>query len=423
MARGTTDRTSLWRLPAMRALVGATSLGFVSYCLTLASLPAYAVAGGASPDTAGVVTAVFLVVTIAVQSVVPALTARFGLGPVLAAGLVALGAPSPLYAVDDGVVWLSGVSAVRGAGFAVLTVLGAVLAAQVAPAERRGESIGLYGLAIAVPNLLAVPAGAALVLDGHPGWLAWLAASPVLALPLVPGLARSVHWQAGAGSSSSAAVRAALAPSAVLLLVTLAGGGLVTFLPIERPDGVLATAALLVFGLTGAVTRWRAGLLADRLGGRGLLVASVGVGVAGMLLLAAGMALMSLVRADGEFVVDVLPASLIAAAAMALAFIPSLGTAISSAPPQDGGLASGIVNTTYQVGSALGLAVMTAVATSQGADRLGDAGALTDGYSAAFTGAAAIAVVAALLAGAFLRRPADADATRSATPDELPAAA
>jgi EmrB/QacA subfamily drug resistance transporter len=127
--------------------------------------------------------------------------------------------------------------------------------------------------------------------------------------------------------------------------------------------------------------------------------------VAGMLLLAAGMAVMSLVRADGTFAVDVLPASLIAATGMALAFIPSLGTAIQSAKPEEGGLASGIVNTSYQVGSALGLAVMTAVATSQGADQLGDVAALTDGYSAAFLGAAGVAVVGALLAAVLLRVP------------------
>ena len=76
---------------------------------------------------------------------------------------------------------------------------------------------------------------------------------------------------------------------------------------------------------------------------------------------------------------------------MALAFIPSLGTAISAAKPEEGGLASGIVNTSYQVGSALGLAAMTALATSHGADQLGDVAALTDGYSAAFLGAAGIA--------------------------------
>ncbi|MGH2898128.1 MAG: MFS transporter, partial [Solirubrobacteraceae bacterium] len=104
--------------------------------------------------------------------------------------------------------------------------------------------------------------------------------------------------------------------------------------------------------------------------------------VAGMLLLAAGMLALSFVRPEGSFAVDVLPASLIAAAGMALAFIPSLGTAIQSARPEEGGLAAGIVNTAYQVGSALGLAAMAALATSQGADRLGDRGALTGGYSA-----------------------------------------
>jgi MFS family permease len=141
--------------------------------------------------------------------------------------------------------------------------------------------------------------------------------------------------------------------------------------------------------------------------------------VAGMLLLAAGMAIMSLVRADGSFVADVLPASLIAAAGMSLAFIPSLGTAIGSAKPEEGGLAAGIVNTSYQVGSALGLAAMTAVAASQAAGRLGDLGALTDGYSAAFLGAAAIAAVGAMLAALLLRTsPPDASAV---TPSETPA--
>jgi EmrB/QacA subfamily drug resistance transporter len=127
--------------------------------------------------------------------------------------------------------------------------------------------------------------------------------------------------------------------------------------------------------------------------------------VGGLLILAVGLVGLSLARPDGNFAADVLPASLIAATGMALAFIPSLGTAISSARPEEGGLASGIVNTAYQIGSALGLAAMTAVATSQGADQLGNPGALTDGFSAAFLGAAGVAVVGALLAGLTLRRP------------------
>ena len=284
-------RGSLVRSPGMQALLGFSVLGFTGFCLTLASLPVYAVAGGAAESTAGVVTTVFLVATIAVQTTVPALTARFGLGPVLVAGLLAMGLPAPFYVLDDGVGWISGLSAVRGAGFAVLTVLGATLAARVAPPERRGESVGLYGLAIAVPNLLAVPAGVALVLDGHVGWLAWLAASPVLAVFLVPRLVRSVGPEPAAGpvGTRRAAVRAALAPSVVLFVVTMAGGGMVTFLPIERPDGALATVALLVFGGTMAATRWRAGVLADRLAGSWLLPLALVVAAAGLVLTAVGL--------------------------------------------------------------------------------------------------------------------------------------
>jgi predicted MFS family arabinose efflux permease len=283
-------RVSLVRSRGMQALIGVTVLGFASYCLTLASLPAYAVTGGAAESTAGVVTAVLLTVTIAVQLTVPALTARFGIGPVLVAGLVAMGVPSPFYVLGDSLGWISALSAVRGAGFAVLTVLGATLAAQVAPPERRGESIGLYGLAIAIPNLVAIPAGVALVLNGHVGWLSWLAASPLLGVPLVPLLMRSVAPQARPGPATGrTAVLAALAPSLVLFVVTLAGGGLVTFLPIERPDGVLATAALLLFGVTGAVTRWRAGLLADRLGSRLLMPLALVVAAVGLVLVGVGL--------------------------------------------------------------------------------------------------------------------------------------
>jgi MFS family permease len=124
--------------------------------------------------------------------------------------------------------------------------------------------------------------------------------------------------------------------------------------------------------------------------------------VGGLLALAAGLVWLAQARATGNFVVDVLPASLVAALGQALAFIPSLGTALSAARPEEGGLAAGIVNTSYQVGSALGLAAMTAVAASYGATAVGDPAQLTAGYAAAFYGAAGIALVgAALLAITF----------------------
>ncbi|WP_328916271.1 MULTISPECIES: MFS transporter [unclassified Streptomyces] len=139
--------------------------------------------------------------------------------------------------------------------------------------------------------------------------------------------------------------------------------------------------------------------------------------VTGLLALAAGMLWLSFARPDGSFVVDVLPASLLAAAGMSLAFIPSLGTALSSARPEEGGLASGIVNTSYQVGSALGLAAMTAIAAAHGANQLGNPTALTNGFSAAFLGAAVLAAVGAGASLLTLRTPPTSDQAEN---DERP---
>jgi EmrB/QacA subfamily drug resistance transporter len=140
--------------------------------------------------------------------------------------------------------------------------------------------------------------------------------------------------------------------------------------------------------------------------------------VGGLAVLAVGLVWLSFIGADGSFTTDVLPASLVTAAGMAMAFIPSLGMALSSAAPEEGGLASGIVSTNYQVGSALGLAAMTALASAFGADRVGDAAAQTDGFSAGLLGAAAIAGVGAIVTWAWLRTPAPA----TTEPEEQPAA-
>ncbi|WP_433222275.1 MFS transporter [Microtetraspora malaysiensis] len=144
------------------------------------------------------------------------------------------------------------------------------------------------------------------------------------------------------------------------------------------------TIAIMIF-MIGITAR-----LLGRFGAKPLIVI-------GLLVLAAGVGGLSLVHPDGSFVADVLPASLVAAVGMSLAYIPAMMSAMSGARPEESGLASGIVNTTYQVGSALGLAVMTAIATSQGATELGNLPRLTHGFQAAFVGAGAVAVLGALL--------------------------
>ncbi|MFE0174141.1 MFS transporter [Streptomyces sp. NPDC059002] len=134
----------------------------------------------------------------------------------------------------------------------------------------------------------------------------------------------------------------------------------------------------------------------------------------GLLVLALGLFWLAQVGPTGSFVIDVLPASLVAALGMSLAYIPAMMAAMAGAPPEQAGLASGIVNTTYQVGSALGLAALTALATSQGAGELGNLPALTDGFSAAFTGAGAVAVVGGVVTLLVMRKEAAASAEEKA---------
>ncbi|MDT7581848.1 MAG: hypothetical protein QOK35_3112 [Pseudonocardiales bacterium] len=280
--------SALWRLPAIRKLVVLALLGFTGFAATLASLPWWAVRGGASPSAAGLVTTVMLGVTVLAQFLVPLMERRLGVGRTLAIGLVALGAPSPLYLVSDELGPMLMLSAVRGVGFAVLTVVGAALTAVLAPPERHGESVGLYGLAVAVPNLVVVPGAVALAQNVGFVPVAVLATVPVLAAPLALGIGGG-HRPPEHDAGHRTAARVAVLPSLVLLAVTLAGGGVVTYLPIERPDGYLATLALLLFGLTGAIGRWWFGVLADRAGTRVLLPGALVVGVAGLGAVVAGL--------------------------------------------------------------------------------------------------------------------------------------
>ena len=153
---------------------------------------------------------------------------------------------------------------------------------------------------------------------------------------------------------------------------------------------LLPMTALIVIGMIALAPRLQA-----RFGAKPMIVT-------GLSLLGVGLVMLAFVRPDGNYVIDVLPASLVAALGMALAFVPSLGTAISSARPEETGVAAGLVNTSYQIGSAVGLAALTAVAalfTGSG----GGASALTEGYSAAFAGAGVIAFVGAVVVAAALK--------------------
>lgn len=105
------------------------------------------------------------------------------------------------------------------------------------------------------------------------------------------------------------------------------------------------------------------------IGASSRLVSRLGVkrsGIAGLVLLALAMLIfVATPSSKRRFVIYVLPASLVAAGGMSPANIPVLMSAVSHARKEESGLASGIVNTSYQIGSALGLTVMVALDSVQ----------------------------------------------------------
>jgi len=123
--------------------------------------------------------------------------------------------------------------------------------------------------------------------------------------------------------------------------------------------------------------------------------------MAGMLLVAAGLAWFARAPLGGGFMFDVLPGMILLGLGAGNAFNPVLLAAMSEVEPGESGLASGIVNTAFMMGGALGLAVLASLAAARTGmlERAGasELGALNGGYHAAFLAGAACAAVAALL--------------------------
>jgi len=129
--------------------------------------------------------------------------------------------------------------------------------------------------------------------------------------------------------------------------------------------------------------------------------------VSGLALVAVGLALLARVPVAGGYVVDVLPAMLLTGVGAGVALNPVLIVAMSDVEPSEAGLASGLANTSFSMGGALGLAVLASVATwrsdALAATGAAHAAALTGGFQIAFGIGAVFAVAAAVLGGTLLR--------------------
>jgi EmrB/QacA subfamily drug resistance transporter len=143
--------------------------------------------------------------------------------------------------------------------------------------------------------------------------------------------------------------------------------------------------------------------------------------IAGLGLMALGLLLFARTPVDGSFLVDVLPGTIALGLGAGIGFNPILLAAMSGVEPKDAGLASGVVNTSFMMGGAVGLAILASLAASRtGSDD--SLAALNDGYHAAFLLGAAFVLAAAGLAVALLRATAAAPGHEHAGAEAAPAA-
>jgi hypothetical protein len=157
--------------------------------------------------------------------------------------------------------------------------------------------------------------------------------------------------------------------------------------------------ALMIIAASGIASQ-----LVTRIGFKPVLAA-------GMTFIAAALLWFSQVSVGGSFTADILGPSLLAATGLGFAFVTTTIAAVSGVREQESGLASGLINTSQQIGGALGLAVLATIANSRTEDLMSSAGgdqtaltnALNEGFQAAFLGGAVIALVGLVLTLVLIR--------------------
>jgi EmrB/QacA subfamily drug resistance transporter len=181
----------------------------------------------------------------------------------------------------------------------------------------------------------------------------------------------------------------------MFLMLTLYMQQVLGYSPLRTGVAYLAVAG------TAIVWSALAAQLVTRLGVKPVLVT-------GMAFLTAGLIFFTQVSVGGSYAADLLPGFILIAVGMGFSFVPISIAALAGVRPAEAGLASGLINTSQQIGGALGIAALSAVATSRTAGDVASGSALpfalTDGFQAAFVGGAGIAVIGVLVALLIVRR-------------------
>lgn len=292
-----------WR--SVARLLAVALAAFSGAFLLLSVVPLYAAALGAREAEAGLTTGVFMFSTVAAQLGMPWLLTRIGYRAALAAGLLFLGLPALLYPLTAELLALLAVTLARGVGFGIVTVVGSAVIAELFPEYRRGEGVGLYGIAVGLPTLLCLPLGVWLAENvGFSVVFLAGALAPLLGLLAVGGVSvvsPEAHMSGGEvvrGLSRGRLLR----PTLMLAAVTVGMGAVITFLPLSVSGSGLGSAAtgLFLLGAFSTAARWWAGRLSDRYGASGLLAPG---------LLAAALGLVALAGSDSSSLLLVAGAS------------------------------------------------------------------------------------------------------------------
>lgn len=278
------------------ALVSTAFAVLVGFQLLLSVVPLYTDDAGGGSTGAGLATGAFMLSTVLTQVQVPRLLNRLGYARVLAAGLLFLGVPAFLYVVTRDVWSIISVTLLRGVGFGVVTVVFAALIVKLAPASRRGEALGLLGIAITLPTIFCNPLGLWMVARfGYEPVFALGGIAPLIGLTAIPGIRRSTtsekgFRESGAGFFAALGRGPLLRVSLIFTATTMAAGVVLTFLPLAAPGSGLfsAVGGLLVIGTTVSASRWWAGRFGDRRDPHVLLVPGLLACTTGMVLLPHG---------------------------------------------------------------------------------------------------------------------------------------
>ena len=286
-------------------LVAATAVLFFGFYFLIPVLPPYAAARGASKSEVGIVIGLASIAAVATRLLSARAIDRRGRRPFALGGLALFATATALLPLAASLASLLALRAVQGVGWGFATTAIASLVADLAPAARRGEAIGIWGLAPTVAMALGPAAGGGLVrLGGAPAAFLGTAALFLVALGFVVPIAEPRH--AVTTSRKVRFPRGAVLPCSVLFLSSLSYGAIIAFVPVELGSGPGRTGAYFgVYALSILVVRPFAGRLSDRHGRRAVIIPGLLVGAAGVALTGLAQGPASLAAAAGLYGVGI----------------------------------------------------------------------------------------------------------------------